>query len=39
MSATGQSRLLTRDASRRRTGGLASFGYWYDYFTAGAETV
>lgn len=39
MTATCQSRLLTRDALRRRSGGLAPFGYWYGYFTAGAETV
>ena len=37
MTATGQSCLMTRDASPRR--GFAPFGYWYGYFTAGAVTV
>ena len=37
MTKTGQSCLLTRDAPAR--GGNARFGYWYRYFTAGAETV
>ena len=39
MTATGQTCLMTRDALRRRASGFAPFGYWYGYFTAGAETV
>ena len=39
MTATRQFYLPIRDASWRRAGGLARFGYTYGYFTARAETV
>ncbi len=39
MTATRQIDPLDRGASRRSAGGLAPFGYYYSYFTAGAETV
>jgi len=39
MTATGQCRLSTRDASMRRASRLAPFGTYYGYFTAEAETV
>jgi hypothetical protein len=39
MTATGQSCQMTRGASRRRASGFAPFGFYYAYFTAGAEKV
>ena len=39
MTATGQSCLSIRGASRRCMSGFAPFGTYYVYFTAGAETV
>lgn len=39
MTATRHIHLPNSDASPRRMGGFAPFGYYFGYFTAGAEMV